>query len=319
MVEQGVNPAYADLLKKLYNQQTAAVRTDTLSRDFNIERGVKQGDPLSSLLFNCVSEGIMRKLQLKWRRSRRGVPLCTHDDRLTNLRFADDILLTTMSLSGITHMLEDLHTEAAAAGLQLHPDKTKIIHNDHSTTKSRRIPHHININDMSIEILPPSGSLKYLGRVLTFRDPHRAEIEHRITAAWRKFHSLKQELTSPNYSLNDRLRLFHGTVSATILYGSEAWTVTSEFENRIRKTTTDASHDFPLTTTTARSTTTPHGDHCPTTNADDNSHNDDTIISIDTTHTQTITRPPRTTERRFNQRRRRRKQHPRPQASPTES
>jgi hypothetical protein len=132
-------------------------------------------------------------------------------------------------------MRDDLHGGAAATGLQLHPDKTKIIHNEH-TTKPRRIPQHVNISGMTIEILPPSGSLKYLGRHLTFKEPHKTEIEHRIAAAWRKFHCLRQELTSPNYSLNDRLRLFHSTISATVLYGSEAWTMTQELEHRIRKT-----------------------------------------------------------------------------------
>lgn len=47
---------------------------------------------------------------------------------------------------------------------------------------------------------------------------------------------LKQELTGHRYSLRDRLRLFHGTVTPTILYGCEAWTLTSELENRLRRT-----------------------------------------------------------------------------------
>ena len=45
--EQGVSPSYIQLLNKLYNNQTASVKTDTRSRLFNIERGTKQGDPLS--------------------------------------------------------------------------------------------------------------------------------------------------------------------------------------------------------------------------------------------------------------------------------
>ena len=51
MAAQGVDSAYIASLDKLYHQQTAAVKTDCLSRHFNIERAVKQGDPLSSLLY----------------------------------------------------------------------------------------------------------------------------------------------------------------------------------------------------------------------------------------------------------------------------
>ena len=47
---------------------------------------------------------------------------------------------------------------------------------------------------------------------------------------------MKSELTSKRYSLNDRLRLFHGTVTPTILYAAETWTLTVELENRLRRT-----------------------------------------------------------------------------------
>ena len=57
-----------------------------------------------------------------------------------------------------------------------------------------------------------------------------------IFITWRKFHAQRQELTGRTYSLNDRLRLFNGTVTPTILYGSETWTMTTEIEKRIRVT-----------------------------------------------------------------------------------
>ena len=77
---------------------------------------------------------------------------------------------------------------------------------------------------------------KYLGRTLSFHDPHRTELENRIAAAWRKFYTLKSELTSKRYSLSDRLRLFHGTITPTMLYAAETWTLTAELENRLRRT-----------------------------------------------------------------------------------
>ena len=61
--QQVVARSYVDLLDKLYSNQAAAVKTDCQSRIFNIGRGTKQGHPLSSLLFNCVSEGVMRNVK----------------------------------------------------------------------------------------------------------------------------------------------------------------------------------------------------------------------------------------------------------------
>ena len=50
----GVKPAYVRLLQRLYRQQEGTVLTDKESDAFPIKRGTKQGDPLSSLLFNTV-------------------------------------------------------------------------------------------------------------------------------------------------------------------------------------------------------------------------------------------------------------------------
>ena len=63
---QKIPVSYIHLLQKLYDNQTAIVKTDKLSKRFTIQRGVKQGDPLSSLLFNALLEDIFQTLKLKW-------------------------------------------------------------------------------------------------------------------------------------------------------------------------------------------------------------------------------------------------------------
>ena len=53
-----------------------------------IQRGVKQGDVLSSMLFNAGLESAFRKWQSKL--NTHGVLLSTDRTRLTNVRYADD-------------------------------------------------------------------------------------------------------------------------------------------------------------------------------------------------------------------------------------
>ena len=48
---------------------------------------------------------------------------------LTNLRFADDVILVTDSKKGMQTMLEDSAGESARPGLHLHPDKSKVVTN----------------------------------------------------------------------------------------------------------------------------------------------------------------------------------------------
>ncbi len=59
--EQGVDPNHTFPLNKLYDNQTEGIKTYCMSDSFNIVRGVKQGDPLSSLPFNSGSESLMWK------------------------------------------------------------------------------------------------------------------------------------------------------------------------------------------------------------------------------------------------------------------
>ena len=152
--------------------------------------------------------------------------MSSSNEKLTNPRFADDILLVSHSLESIAKMIAHLSIEAKRSGLALHPDKTKILHNNWTWLKN--IPTYVHANGVQIEVLRVDETTKYLGRKLCFSDPHRVELESRISNAWKKFYALKQELTGKHYSINDRLRLFHGTVTPTALYGCGAWALSTE-------------------------------------------------------------------------------------------
>ena len=62
----GVEPAYVRLLQRLYSQQEGTVLTDKECDVFSIKRGTKQGDPLSSLLFNSVLQFSLESDLKRW-------------------------------------------------------------------------------------------------------------------------------------------------------------------------------------------------------------------------------------------------------------
>ena len=299
-------------MASLYNQQTAAVRTDRLSRSFVIERGTKQGDPLSSLLFNALLEDVVRNVQRHWQSTKLGIPFGHNDGTsLTNLRFADDILLIAKSFTHVRNMLQDLSTEASKAGLEIHPDKTKILSN--ATRKQKaRVPKLANINGMAIEVLPFHGSVKYLGRQLSFDNPNRTEVEHRIGIAWKRFFAFKHEMTSKTYPLKHRIRLFHSIITPSVLYGNAAWTLTQDLEFLLRRTqrrmlrmiissprrrkqlTHDISTNTTLNDSAAPPTQQPH-DNTSNNNNHRNEHNDNNEYNLET-WTEWVQRATRTAE-----------------------
>ena len=79
---------YISLLKKRYREQKASVQTDEESNIFEIRKGTKQGDPLSSLLFDTVLKYSLKDEINQWRKGKgMGICLSDHDhDCLTNLR-----------------------------------------------------------------------------------------------------------------------------------------------------------------------------------------------------------------------------------------
>ena len=113
------------------NNQTATVIAGAESRAFNLSRGVKQGDPISALLFIPVMEVCFRNLKKSWHGLNKprlgqyyGMVVDRPGDPLTHRRFADDVLLIAESKGRVIEMPADLKKEAALYGLVVHMGKT---------------------------------------------------------------------------------------------------------------------------------------------------------------------------------------------------
>ena len=126
-----VDHEYVSLLRKIYRDQKASVQTDEESNIFDIQKGSKQGDPMSSLLFNTVLQYSLKDEIQRWQKKKgMGIYLSDHDrDCLTNLRFADDVMLFATSKEQIRKMMCEFKKATEKVGLRIHPDKTKILSN----------------------------------------------------------------------------------------------------------------------------------------------------------------------------------------------
>ena len=203
---------------------------------FEIKKGTKQGDPLSSLLFNTVLQNSLKDDIQRWQKKKgMGIYLSDHDhDCLTNLRFADDVLLFASSQEQLQKTLCDFKKSTEKKCLRIHPEKTKILSNQSSLSSDTN--KEMEVDDIKIEILTRGESVGYLGQTITFLQQETTEIKNRIRAAWATFHKYRQELTSKNYMLKHRLRLFDAAITPTICYASGTWAPTKEHERMIQST-----------------------------------------------------------------------------------
>ena len=97
LAEIGIDASVAATLRRLYKNMkaTVALGTGAVSREFPIDRGVRQGDPLSPLLFNQVLNGVLAEITPAWSRRGYGTNVVREmsGNRLTHVMFADDMTL----------------------------------------------------------------------------------------------------------------------------------------------------------------------------------------------------------------------------------
>ena len=115
-------------LKNMYSDLRAHVRlnSQTRSRSFMVERGVRQGDPLSPVLFLVVIKHVLADLKRSWDTRGFGSPVGTGaiGDRITHTAFADDVTLIASSWRQLRVMLLELKARLGDYGLNLHQSKS---------------------------------------------------------------------------------------------------------------------------------------------------------------------------------------------------
>ena len=121
--EMGISDQLTCLLRNLYADQQAAVRTGHGTTDwFQIGKGVHQGCILSSCLFHLHAEYIMRNAGLE--EAQAGIKIARRN--INNLRYADDTTLMAESEQKLKSLLMK-EKESEKVGLKLNIQKSKIM------------------------------------------------------------------------------------------------------------------------------------------------------------------------------------------------
>ncbi|KAJ0183167.1 hypothetical protein K1T71_001143 [Dendrolimus kikuchii] len=174
---------YIEVLRCLYDAATMTVQIqDRRAKPIPLHRGVRQGDVISPKLFTNAMEDVFKTLD--W--AGRGINI--NGERISHLRFADDIVVFAETLEELAEMLGSLNESSRRVGLGMNLDKTKVMFNEHV------MPRPVNVDGVPLEAVQ---EYVYLGQnIQVGRHNFEGEANRRIQLGWAAFGKLRQVFSS---------------------------------------------------------------------------------------------------------------------------
>ena len=209
-----MNKRYINLLKLTYDNSTATIQSDIgTSRHIKIQKGVKQGDILSALLFCIVIATVILQAEAECN-SRYSIG----GNLISNLSYADDIAAISRSSTELQQFLNCVVKYSAEVGLFVNVSKTECM-----TTDKNSPPLNITIYGKPIKHV---SEFVYLGHKLSCTNDGTAAVKHRIGLGWAAFEKNKNILVSKRIPLHIKTKIYNTYVLPVVLYGLECvnWT-----------------------------------------------------------------------------------------------
>ena len=126
-----------NLLKTAYDGSTTTIRTtDGETSPIPIKSSVKQGCPISAILFNLTAELLIQSV-LTHASENPSAPYALHGQKISVLAYADDLVLISRTRAGLQSFLDATSMAAETLQLTFHPDKCSTLgltYNQHETT-----------------------------------------------------------------------------------------------------------------------------------------------------------------------------------------
>ena len=137
-------------------------------------------------------------------------------EKLSNLRFADDVALATEDVKDMEHQLNIVTEESLKIGLKIHKGKTKSMTN--IDTKDN-----IQINGTEIDKVT---SYKYLGQTIAMETRTKQEVSIRIKAGWNVFGKYREIFLDRYLPMGLQGKVFNQCVLPAMPYRCQTWSFT---------------------------------------------------------------------------------------------
>ena len=156
LLKNGIQGKIFNCIKSFYENYGAYVKINNYyTEPFEIQTGVKQGDPLSPTLFCILIDVLIQEVA----NLNSGVNI--DGVKISILAFADDIVLLAENEKNLDFMLKHVEQWCNKYRLMVNIDKTKIVH--FRPKRSPRTNYNFQFNNSNLEIV---DKYKYLGVIL---------------------------------------------------------------------------------------------------------------------------------------------------------
>ena len=207
----GVSSKFIRLLQLLYDDSMSRVWDGcTLSEEFTIKSGVKQGCVLSPVLFSLYLNDLPETLP-------GGLTVAGVSIKI--LLYADDIVILSDSPVGLQKMIDCLHNYCKQWCLTVNLNKSKIIVFRNGPRLSKNLNWHYGAQNIDIV-----NSYMYLGVNITYNLSFNKHIENKLSASkiaisstWSKY------ISNPKISFQNKLKIFVAASRSIMLYAAQVW------------------------------------------------------------------------------------------------
>uniref|UniRef100_A0A8C6Q6L6 Reverse transcriptase domain-containing protein n=1 Tax=Nothobranchius furzeri TaxID=105023 RepID=A0A8C6Q6L6_NOTFU len=208
-------------VRSLYDRCQSLDRiASSKSRSFPVRVGLRQGCPLSPILFISFMDRISRHSQ--------GVEGIRFGGlRIRSLLFADDVVLLASSERDLQLSLEQFAVDCEAAGMRISSSKSETM-----VLIRKRVECLLRVRD---EVLPQVEEFKYLGVLFTSDGKLEREIDKQISAASAVMLALyRSVVVKRELSQKAKLSIYRSIYVPTLTYDHELWVVTERTRLRIQ-------------------------------------------------------------------------------------